>query len=471
MAWTKNTTTTGSSGSSPSFGTLPYNAPSGTMVMTLGIYVTQGGPRGGGTPTSSHGTWVDSGKGAVGETGSPCYTEVFYILNPSGTGSNYSITIPNSGGNSCFYVITSYQESSGSGYLNAVSSLSNQSSANPSLDVVSTVDNCLITGHLVSDANNLGGFVVGSNYTSNAGVDMGQDIFSEEYDLDGGTAGTIAVNWTDGIDEWGAIAMAWANSEGTAQVNKDLQANWDILNLVNKDLAAQYDLLNLVNKDLQGVWDINVLVNKDLQAIWDMDGVVSKDLQALWDITNLVNKDLQTDWDIFALVNKDLQADWDIANLVSKDLQALWDMEGIVNKDLQAQWDIAELVNKDLQALWDILILVNKDLQAIWDMRQLAGKELQAIWDMSGVVNKDLQAVWDLDVLVNKDIQGVWDILNLVNKDLEGHWDILALVNKDIQAVWDIEAGVVFKDIQAVWDILQLASEKKQRGKFPFWYF
>ena len=253
---------------------------------------------------------------------------------------------------------------------------------------------------------------------------------------------------------------------GDVQVNKDLDVQYDILNLVNKDLQTKFDIFDLVNKDLEGIWDITELINKDLEGIWDIDVLVYKDtqakwdidvlvykdIQAKWDIFDIVNKDLQADWDIFNLVNEDLQGIWDIAELVNKDLQAIWDMEGIVSKDLQGIWDIAELVNKDLQADWDIFNSVNKDLQAIWDMRQLAGKSIQGVWDIEGIVYKDIQGIWDIIELVNKDLEGVWDIDVLVYKDIQAKWDIFNSVNKDLEAIWDM-AGVVNKDLEAIWDL------------------
>jgi hypothetical protein len=214
-----------------------------------------------------------------------------------------------------------------------------------------------------------------------------------------------------------------------------------------------------------------IQVNKDLQAEWDIDNLVNKDLAAQYDLLNLVSKDLQVDWDIFNPVNKDLQGIWDIDVLVNKDLQAIWDMSGAVSKDLQGVWDINVLANKDLEAQWDIFSTVDKDLQLLWDIRVLVNKDLEAIWDMSGVVNKDLAGFYDVFNLVNKDLQGLYDILDLVNKDLEAQWDIFGLAYKDLEAVWDIESGFVFKDLEAIWDILGELKRRGKRSGFPWWYF
>lgn len=256
-------------------------------------------------------------------------------------------------------------------------------------------------------------------------------------------------------------------------VNKDVQAKWDIDVLVNKDTQLVWDLFSLVNKDIQVDYDILNLVNKDIQAVWDMSGSVNKDIQAVYDILNLIEKDTQAVWDIRNLVNKDIQAQWDITQLVNKDIQAVWDMSGVVNKDIQAVWDLLNLVNKDIEGQYDIFNLVSKDIEAIWDMRQLANKDIQAVWDMSGIINKDIAVQYDIDVLVNKDIQLLWDILNLVSKDIQLDWDILNLANKDIQAVWDIlqGAGIVSKDIEVIYDILSIVSaQKRQKTAFPFWF-
>lgn len=256
-------------------------------------------------------------------------------------------------------------------------------------------------------------------------------------------------------------------------VNKDTQLLWDIDVLVNKDIQSVWDIDVLVNKDTQAVWDILNLVNKDIEAVWDMSGVVYKDHQMLWDIDVLVNKDLEAQWDMLAEVNKDIQMLWDMTELVNKDLQAIWDMEGVVSKDLQAVWDLLNLVNKDIAAEYDILNLVNKDTQMLWDIDNLVNKDIQAVWDMSGIVNRDIAVQYDILNLVNKDNQMLWDILVLVNKDLQLDWDILNAVYKDIEAVWDIEqgAGIVNKDIQVIYDILGIyAAAKRAKTAFPFWF-
>lgn len=155
-----------------------------------------------------------------------------------------------------------------------------------------------------------------------------------------------------------ACQISWAELEvpdaSLPPVNKDLAAQWDILNLVNKDLAAQYDLLNLVNKDLAAPFDIFNLVNKDLQSLWDIRELVNKDLQGVWDMEGAVSKDLAAQYDIQELVNKDLQTLWDIFILVNKDLEGQWDILNLVNKDLEVQFDIAGLVGNNLQVVYDI---------------------------------------------------------------------------------------------------------------------
>ncbi len=172
-----------------------------------------------------------------------------------------------------------------------------------------------------------------------------------------------------------------------------------------------------INKDLEAQWNIDVLANKDLVVEFDIFNLANKDLDAQFDILNLINKSIQADWSIFNLVNKDLQADWDIAKLVNKDLEAIWDIEGevgTVSKDLQAIWDITELVNKYLQADWSIFILVNKDIQAVWDMRQLADRSIQGVWDIDVLVYKDIQAKWDLfGVDVSRSVLGLWRIASI----------------------------------------------------------
>jgi hypothetical protein len=187
--------------------------------------------------------------------------------------------------------------------------------------------------------------------------DVGADNVFAGYRIENGGVSTMTLEWTesDADEDFIVSGCAYVEVAGPSQVNKDLQAVWDIRNLVNKDLAAQFDIFNLVNKDLAAQYDIFNSVNKDLQGVWDIQELVNKDLQAVWDMEGVVSKDLQAVWDIAELVNKDLQGVWDIFNSVNKDLQAIWDIRNLVNKDLEIQFDIAGLVGRGLEVVYDIL--------------------------------------------------------------------------------------------------------------------
>jgi hypothetical protein len=195
----------------------------------------------------------------------------------------------------------------------------------------------------------------------------------------------LRVEHSDGtdFDSYPGTYPTVTYDSGLTQVNKDLQAKWDITELVNKDMQVKYDMRELVNKDNQSVWDIFNSVYKDTQALWDIRNLVNKDMQAVWDMSGAVNKDMQVVYDILNLVNKDLQSVWDIFNSVYKDVQAKWDILDLVNKDVQLVWDMREVVNKTMQVVWDIREVVYKLFQAKWDI--LSGGDAPADRDQQGL--------------------------------------------------------------------------------------
>jgi hypothetical protein len=78
-------------------------------------------------------------------------------------------------------------------------------SAAPSVNVVPVMDNSLIVGYA---ANNPGGFTVGGAYTVLAGGSSFQ-IVSAEDDVDGGAAGSRAVNYTSTSSAWLMVGLAF----------------------------------------------------------------------------------------------------------------------------------------------------------------------------------------------------------------------------------------------------------------------
>lgn len=235
----------------------------------------------------------------------------------------------------------------------------NGSPMTTSWSTVETSEDCIAFGVGLNDQSKSGtiAITVGSDLYI---MDVGSDNVFAGYNIYAGGTATATLTWTesDADEDFIVTGCAYVEAVALAQVNKDLQAKWDINNLVNKDIEAQYDidvLVNkdleakydifvLVNKDLQGVWDITELVYKDIQAVWDMEGAVSKDLEAQYDILNLINKDIEAQYDIFDIAGNSLQAQYDILNLVSKDIEAVWDIESSLNQ-----------VNKDLEMIWDLL--------------------------------------------------------------------------------------------------------------------
>jgi hypothetical protein len=64
-------------------------------------------------------------------------------------------------------------------------------------------------GACVHDLNSVASVSNGANYTEIYTTDHGADSVFSEYDLDWGSSGSIAVNWTANPDDWGLIGVAF----------------------------------------------------------------------------------------------------------------------------------------------------------------------------------------------------------------------------------------------------------------------
>lgn len=202
MSFTFDTKSNGSGAGDPV--NVAHTCSASTKVL-IAIVVGYIASRVGGVPTYNSINMVDSGEGKV-SCFNKSYMEVFYLLNPS-TGSSYNVSVPNTNLDTLYIAVASF-EASGTVTKHASNSGENDT-ADPSINVTTTVDNGLMVGGLVHDLSLPDTIVEGANYTELYLVDMGGDTYSGEYDLDWGSSGAIAVDYTADADDWGLIGLAF----------------------------------------------------------------------------------------------------------------------------------------------------------------------------------------------------------------------------------------------------------------------
>ena len=206
MAWSLDTKNIGTYGTTNPC-TLNYTCAANTRVLVIVLYTGGSTARAAGTPTyNTTNSFTDSSRGSVGYTGGDDRVELWYLINPP-TGSSYSISVPNSTGLSMCISAMSFIES---GFNNVMVSGVNSgtgTAANPTINIVTGYNNELVVGacgHAYRNAP-----TAGANYTIGNSYDAGNWTYADEYDLDGGAAGTIAVNFTNSADSWGVIGIGF----------------------------------------------------------------------------------------------------------------------------------------------------------------------------------------------------------------------------------------------------------------------
>ena len=165
----------------------------------------------GGVPSYDSVAMTDSGEGVVdcNDLGK-VFLEVFYLIGPS-TGSEENVSVPNTNTDGLYISVISFEAD---GTVSKHASNSGEAAdADPSIDVTTTYDNGLMVGGLAHDLAT--GTVVGANYTEIYTVEIpGAKSYSGEYDLDYGSSGGTAVNWTADADDWGLIGLAFEEAGG-----------------------------------------------------------------------------------------------------------------------------------------------------------------------------------------------------------------------------------------------------------------
>jgi hypothetical protein len=166
--------------------------------------------RAGGVPTYNSVNMVDSGEGNV-SCFSKSWLEVFFLIDPS-TGSSFNVSVPNTNTNALKITIASYEAT---GTVSKHASNSGESdTANPSINVTTTVVSGLMYGACVHDLGNISSVSPGTNYTELYETDFGADSGFQEFDLDWGSSGSIAVDWAANADDWGIIGIGFEESAG-----------------------------------------------------------------------------------------------------------------------------------------------------------------------------------------------------------------------------------------------------------------
>jgi len=212
MSWNTPTTTQGSyQATDPN--TVNHTCAANTRVLVVVLFVNGITTRTGGAPTYNSLPLTDSGAGFVYLSGSgECGVEIWYRLNPP-TGSSYTVSVPNTNTVPFDISVMSFTATANSAAKDSYNS-STGDSTTPSTNVVTNTNNCLMIGGLGSGDRDYA--TKGANYTFVHQYDAGNQVWMSEYDLDAGTAGSTAVNFTTPHSEdWGVIGIAFKEITAT----------------------------------------------------------------------------------------------------------------------------------------------------------------------------------------------------------------------------------------------------------------
>jgi hypothetical protein len=211
MSFTYDTKSSGSGSGDPV--TVAHTCSADTDLLVVWVF-GDGASRTGGVPSYNSVSMTDSGEG-VQDAVNKAYGEIFYLISPS-TGDSYNVSVPNTGSASLYIHVVSFEATG------TVSKHSNNydygSTANPSINVSTTADNGLMVGALMHDANSPNN-TPGTNYTEAYLTDWGPEYVASEYDLDYGSSGSIAVDWSESTaDDWAIIGLAFEETSSGVTV-------------------------------------------------------------------------------------------------------------------------------------------------------------------------------------------------------------------------------------------------------------
>jgi hypothetical protein len=137
-------------------------------------------------------------------TSSETAVEMWYLSNPSN--GTYTFSYQQSVGRLCYLVLSSYKASTGYTSIFNISTGNATSGSNPSCNVITTQNNCVLVAVLGSGYLNK---PTGCSHTSLYSTDRGSRSDSHQYALQS-TAGSISLSWTCPTDDWCMIVGAWA---------------------------------------------------------------------------------------------------------------------------------------------------------------------------------------------------------------------------------------------------------------------
>lgn len=189
-----------------------YTCGSGTTVLVLGIVTAGSTLRAGGAPTFNGValTQADTTRQSLAGDNKPS-AELWYLLSPP-TGSEYSISVPNTGSKTLYIQASSYKTADGSSSVLDVVGGDTGDSADPSVSVTTTGNGDVIVAVLCDDDGSEPSACSGTNLNM---TDFGAASESNQYKLQT-TAGAWASGWTCGSDGWGLCVAAFKKVPFTA---------------------------------------------------------------------------------------------------------------------------------------------------------------------------------------------------------------------------------------------------------------
>jgi hypothetical protein len=328
MSWSLDTSTQGTYGiTNPQ--TVSHTCASTAKLLVVTLFVNGNTARTGGAPTYNGTPMTDSGEGFVVHT--ECGVEVWYLVNPD-TGSSYTVSVPNSGALNLDVSVASFIPTSGAGNKDS-SNNGTGISVNPSINVVTNVDNCLMIGALGSGDRDAP--TAGTNYTIIHTQDAGNQTWGSEYDLDAGTSGTTAVDFaTARSDDWGVIGIAFKEATSTSdnqaaymsgsQDDSDNQPAYTAGGLDVSDNQSAYTAGGISTSDSQPAFIQGQDVSSDSNEAYMAGGVNVADSQAAYVAGGINVADSQAAYVAGSINVSDFQAAYVAGSAVASDSQAAY---------------------------------------------------------------------------------------------------------------------------------------------------
>lgn len=197
-----------------------YTAGSGATLMVLGIVTPGATARAGGVPSFNGDpfTQVDSTRIAT-ETN----VELWYLVNPV-TSQAYDLVVPNVNADALKIITSTYKAQSGKTSALDVSTGNTGTTANPSLNVTTTVDGDVLVDILGDGLNTA---PTAHSDTLISSTDDGLFSDSAQYALQA-TLGSKTLSWTVGADDWAYVLGAFKEvTPATAVVSTLKQVDTD----------------------------------------------------------------------------------------------------------------------------------------------------------------------------------------------------------------------------------------------------